>query len=280
MKAPQPAAAKAAMSALLALLVCVPVVTAALDTTGWKQARLTRVIKDVTVLAPPATSRKAVLNDSVPEGGAIRTGVSSRTEVTFASRSVARLGANTFVRLKTGTLGTRDLQLEDGAVLFDIAPGARATNIKTAGITAEIAGTTGMIERFGRAYVKILILQGEARVYLSRVGESVLIGPGKLLITKPEAKILPEAVDYEIGQLYKTSLLTNSDFAPLPSRNAILAQIRKQESDPNFIRTNLVIYGRGTLVNLVPTTETAAPSTRGSASVTPAPSPSKRGPKR
>jgi hypothetical protein len=83
---------------------------------------------------------------------------------------------------------------------------------------------------------------------------------------------LPEPVDFEIGQLYRTSLLIGRDFARLASQPQIAAEIQKQRADPSLIPTNLVIYGRGTMVNL------ADPSkVRGKAnaptSPTPAPSP-------
>ena len=114
-------------------------------------------------------------------------------------------------------------------------------------------GTTGIIERYGSAYVKILVLAGTARVYLGKVvGESVLVNPGQMLITRPGAATLPEAVHFDIAQLRKTSLLMGRDFAPLASSAAIENEIRKQRSDPDFTPTNLVIYGRGTLVTLVP----------------------------
>ena len=81
---------------------------------------------------------------------------------------------------------------------------------------------------------------------------------GQLLITSPKAEGLPEPVHFDIEHLYKTSLLTNNDFAPLGSRAAILQAIAKQKSDPQFVPTNLVIFGRGTLVNLIPPSKTPA----------------------
>lgn len=210
-------------------------------------ARVTRVIKDVKVVSPATTPHAARLNETIPDGGGVRTGRGSRAELAFRDRSVARLGANTVCDLETTS---QSLTLAEGAVLFQ-APAGGGPKIKIGGITASIGGTTGIVERFGRAYVKFLMLEGTARVYLAKVGESVLVQPGQLLITKPEVKTLPEAVHYDIGQLYKTSLLTNADFAPLASSAKITREIQKQQSDPDFIRTNLVIFGRGTLVNLV-----------------------------
>jgi hypothetical protein len=154
----------------------------------------------------------------------------------------------------------RHLELHHGAVLFQVPAGLYDAKITTGGINVAPAGTTGIIERFGSSYVKILVLEGTARVYVDTVGESVLVNPGQLLITKPGAKTLPEAVHFNIAQLVKTSLLTGRDFAPLASRARIAEEIRKQQNDPNFTPTNLVIYGRGTLVTLVPPTPGPAAS--------------------
>jgi len=214
---------------------------------------------------------KAELNQAIGDGTAIRTGVDSRAEIAFDGQSLVRSGANTLFLVRKGT---RDLDLEEGAILFSVPLGISGPTIKTGALTVEIAGTTGIIERHGGEYVKILLLQGEGRAYLRRIGESVLIQAGQLLITKPQAESLPEPVNYDIGQLYKTSLLTNLDFAPLQSKSLIDQEIEKQKSDPNFIPTNLVIFGRGTVVNLVEPT----PSSAGSADPTASPSPARLSP--
>ena len=212
-------------------------------------ARVTRAIKDVKLVAAQGAARLVAANERLSDGSVLRTGVDSRAEIAFGGSAIARLGGKTAVRLGRQA---RDLELQEGAVLFQMPRGFHDAKITTGGINVATAGTTGIIERFGSAYVKILVLEGTARVYLNKVGESVLVKPGQLLITKPGAKTLPEAVHFNIAQLVKTSLLTGRDFAPLASRGRIDEEIRKQQNDPNFTPTNLVIYGRGTLVTLVP----------------------------
>ncbi len=254
------------------LACCLAPCLATAQTAGTQpqQARITRIIKDVRLQPSTAQAVKAVVSQEVRDGTAISTGFDSRAEVVFG-QSLARLGAKTLFRFKNGT---RELNLKEGALLFSVPLGARKTIITTGAITVEIAGTTGIMERHNRAYVKIVLLQGEARAYLRQAGESVLIQAGQLLIMKPEAQRVPEPVNYEIAQLYKTSLLTNADFAPLQSKSLIDQEIEKQKSDPNFIPTNLVIFGRGTVVNLVEPT----PSSAGSADPTASPSPARLSP--
>jgi hypothetical protein len=222
------------------------------------EVRITRAIKDVKLASAHGPTRPVVASERVSDGAILRTGVDSRAEIRFAGQAVARLGGKTALRSRNQA---RDLELLDGAVLFQVPKDTWDAKITTAGINVATAGTTGIIERYGRAYVKVLVLEGTARVYLNEVGESVLVTPGQLLITKPGAKTLPEAVHFNIAQLLKTSLLTGRDFAQLASRARIDEEIRKQQNDPDFTPTNLVIYGRGTLVTLVPpqSSPTASP---------------------
>jgi hypothetical protein len=64
---------------------------------------------------------------------------------------------------------------------------------------------------------------------------------------------MPNPVDVDLERLLTTSLLI-IDFAPLDSMQLITDEVRKQQAKKaqgKLIDTNLVIYGRGTLVTLV-----------------------------
>lgn len=240
--------------ALVSLFLCVVLVSAARAVTPHESTRVARVIKDVQILTSGVATMRASSNAELGEGTSIRTGVNSRVELALADGTLLRLGAKTTF---TAPSATQLPALNDGAVLFAETNGNGA-KIKTGGITAVLRGTTGIIDRLGNKYVKLLVLSGTARVYLNKIGESVLVEPGQMLITKPDAQTLPEPVNFDIEQLYKTSVLTSSDFTPLPSAQAIAREITRQKSDPEYVRTNLVIFGRGTLVNLIPPTPTPA----------------------
>jgi len=247
----------------LSLFVGLAVVRGAVVSEG-PGGRLTRITKGVQ-LAPVrnAPLRTASLHDRIADGGSIRTGAEARAEVTFPDGAVARFGGKS-----VGGLGARAqvIELKEGAVLFQAPKGTTRMKVETGGITVEARGTTGIMERHENLYVKILVLEGTARVFTNKVGESILVTPGQMLITKPGTTTLPEAVHFDLGHLYKTSLLVNAGFAPLARKNEILRAIKEQESDPALIRTNLVIYGRGTLVNLVAPTPAASPSARAASS--------------
>lgn len=222
-------------------------------------ARVSRVLQDVKVDAGTGKSRPAKIGDVLPAGSVVRTGNEARAEITLPGGSVARLGGKSVLKIGGNA---RELDLQEGLALFQVSRRAPTLKLTTGSINVSARAGTGLIERNGKAYVKILLLEGESRVYTKRLGESIVMMPGQLLITNPATAGLPEPVHFAIEQLYKTSLLLNSGFAPLASRAAILQAIEKQKNDPRFVPTNLMIYGRGTLVNLLP--PSPSPSPRGS----------------
>ncbi|HEX8280895.1 MAG TPA: FecR domain-containing protein [Chthoniobacterales bacterium] len=240
------------------------------------EARLTRVIKDVQLVR--GSARAAAPNDRVGDGS-VRAGADSRAELVLPGNTLLRMGANSVVTLSEGA---KRAELGEGALLFQAPKPNAGVKLRTGALTIEIGGATGMVERYAN-YVKVLLLQGTARVFLqSKLGESVLVDAGQILITRPDAKTLPEPVDFEIAQLYRTSVLTNRDFRPLPSDPLIQAEIEKQKKNPALIPTNLVIRGRGTLVTLADpaTVETRAQQRGGSPSPSPTPSRSPARPRR
>ena len=216
------------------------------------EVRITQVVKDVKLSPPQTAPRSATLGSAVGGGTAIRTGAKSRSELTLADQTIARLGANTIVRLADGG---RTLNLDEGAILFQIPKGRRHLQIGTGTIMAASTGATGLIERHSHFYVKVLLLEGEARVSVpNHVGESILMRAGQILITKPDVTSLPDPAHFDIARVMKTCRLV-SEFRPLASKDLIEREEQKQTyltSKGTYIPSNLVIFGRGTLVTLVP----------------------------
>ena len=233
------------------------------------EATITRIVNDVQLRPAQRAPRAASVNDKVPDGSSVQTGMNSRTELTFADQALARLSANTIFTFKEGT---RNLDLASGATLLHVPKGAGAAKVSTAAVTAAITGTTVIVEYYPHAYIKFISLEGTARLYLkSRWGESVLVRPGQMLITNPDAKRLPDPVDVDLDRLLKTSLLIN-DFAPLPRQDLIAKESEKQQrakSKKSLIDTNLVIFGKGTLVSLTNPAQMTAVSHPIAASETP-----------
>src|SRR4029077_10460546 len=237
--------------------------------TELNQATITRLINNVQLRPGQEAPRAAVLSDNVPDGTTVATGMDSRTELTFTDQTSARLSANTIFSFNKGT---RNLDLAEGGMLLRVPKGVGSAKITTGAVTAAINGTTVIVECHPHTYLKFISLEGTARLYLKRRwGESVLVRPGQILITNPDAKSLPDPVDVDLARLLKTSLLV-IDFPPLGSQNLIAKESEKQQSAKSkrsLIDTNLVIFGKGTVVSLTNPAQMTAASHPIAASVTP-----------
>ena len=242
------------------LLICFFLTGTCLNAAQLQEAHVTEVVKDVKLGSPQAAPRRVAVGESLCDGDAINTGVTGRSELTFADQTIARLGAKTSISISDAT---RTMGLGEGAVLFQIPKGADRLKIKTGAIAVASTGATGIIERHGQFYVKVLVLEGTVRCYLTnRLGESLLLQPGQILITKPEVTALPEPADFNIAREMKTCLLVR-DFQPVASQRRIEAEEQKQLkliAKGTYIPSNLVILGRGTQVTLVNEAPSTTPS--------------------
>ena len=247
----RPSSAPGAESWGRRLLICLLLTGTGLNAEQLRETRVTQVMKDVKLGPLQMAPGRAAVGENIRDGDSISTGTTGRSELIFTDQTIARLGAKTAVSFSDET---RTMNLAEGAVLFQIPKGAREARIKTAAIATASTGATGIIERHGQFYVKVLVLEGTVRCYLThRVGESLLVQPGQILIAKPDVTALPEPADFDIAREMKTCLLVR-DFSPLPSQRLIESEEQKQLkliAKGAYIPSNLVIFGRGTQVNLV-----------------------------
>ena len=95
------------------------------------------MVRDVRVLPSNAAPRPASVNENVRGDTAVRTGVESRSELTFTDQTLTRLGAQTIFSFKQGT---RTFNLGSGAILLSVPKNAGGVQIKTAAVTASISG--------------------------------------------------------------------------------------------------------------------------------------------
>src|SRR3984893_2896199 len=252
-----------------------------------REAQVTQVVKEVQLLPGQATARPAAVNERIRDNTAVRTGSDSRAELTFTDQTLARLGANTLFSFNEGA---RNLDLGGGAMLLSVPKGAPSATVRTAAVTAAISGGTALLEYHKHTYCKFISLEGTMRLYLkSRLGESILLYPGQMLIFPPGARELPDPVDVDLDLLMKTCLFI-TEFRPLDNRPLITEATyhqQDQKADGLLMDTNLVIVGRGTLVSLVdsafleqrdqarrvpPTPPTATPTPTPGSKPTPTPS--------
>ena len=92
---------------------------------------------------------------------AVRTGVDSRSELTFSDLTIARLGANTIFSVNEGT---RTIDLGSGAILVRVPKDSGGAKVSTASVTASITGTTMMAEYHKDSIYKFIMLEGTAQI--------------------------------------------------------------------------------------------------------------------
>jgi hypothetical protein len=245
--------AKATFLLMIGCLVLSPPVFAGKLT----EARVTKIIRDVKVVDPAAGSRPANLDDVIRDQIGLATGIKSRSELLFEDNTLTRLGPETYFTFKAGT---RDLSLEKGTMLLQVPKGLGGTKIHTAAVTASITGTTIMMEYVPKQHIKVLVLEGSLRLSNGRLGDSLLLQPGKMMIMRPDAKRIPDPVTVDLKKIVRTSTLVNmrqgkksAKTEPLPSMGLIEKEVGQQQKDQRGHRltpTNLVILGNGTNVAL------------------------------
>lgn len=183
--------------------------------------------------------------------GLVRTAPDSRAEITFADKSVVRVGDNTVMSVDAKA---RTFDLQSGAILTQIPSRVGGTFVKVRHVIATATGTTLAVECLPNAYIKFISLDGTSRLCLKTgawARECVLLRTGQMIITSPDPKQLPEAVDVDLNPLLATCQFITA-FRPLPGHDRLLtaaAAQRDRKSKGSFAETNLVIHGRGTLVS-------------------------------
>ena len=191
-------------------------------------ARVTQVVNDVKVLLEKEAPRPVALSDVIRHGTAVSTGTQSRGELTFDDLTITRLGTNTTFSFKEGT---RQMNLVNGAILFQVPKGSGGATIRTVGVTAAITGTTGIGEfhpattSHPQPFSKWLCLEGTFRLYLPN-GQSLELGPGKMVTT--DGKSFSTVLTFDIAGLVSTSLFFTGFDRPLPSLDLIVLEEQKQ----------------------------------------------------
>jgi hypothetical protein len=192
-----------------------------------KSARVTHIINDVKLLPQQAAARAAIVNDNIGADTAVRTGVDSRTELTFSDLTITRLGANTIFSFNKGS---RELSLGNGAVLVQVPRNGADVRISTAAVTAAVSGGTGLFEKNKGLPTKFLMLEGIGHFYPNGHPEdAVVIHGGEMVMMTPDGKITRPA-KFNAAKLYKTSKLITS-FPTLPNADLILAVIAEQQAE-------------------------------------------------
>src|SRR2546423_8006653 len=197
------------------------------DAAELRAAHVTQIINDVKLLPGQAAARAAVVNESVSVGTAVRTGVDSRTELTFSDLTITRLGANTVFSFNGEA---RQIDLGSGAVLVQVPRNGAEAKIRTAAVTAAITGGTAFFETHKNMPTKLLMMEGIGRFYRNgHPEEAEIVHGGEMAMMTPDGRIT-RPTKFNAALVYKTSKLITS-FPPLPNADLILAVIAEQQAE-------------------------------------------------
>src|SRR6266436_2039459 len=201
--------------------------SAVADAAELRAARVTQIINDVKLLPGQAAARAAVVNDSVGAGTAVRTGVDSRSELTFSDLTITRLGANTVFSFNGEA---RQVDLGSGAILVQVPRNGAEVKIRTAAVTAAITGGTALFESNKGLPTKLLMLEGVGRFYpTGHLEQAAIVHGGEMVMMTVDGKIT-RPTKFNAALVYKTSKLITS-FPKLANADLILAVIDQQQAE-------------------------------------------------
>ena len=186
-----------------------------------EEAQVTQVVQDVKVVPAGAAARPAAVNETVRQGNAVQTGVQSRSELTFKDQTITRLGEKTIFNV--GKQG-RTIDMGSGQFLLYVPKKAGGAQIKMGPVTAAITGTTVLGNVFPSGIIEFTVLEGSACISVDRVGQTLLIMPGQMIVYDPIAMRLEDPVEVDLQQELSSPLIR--DFRQLPSAPLIQEQIQ------------------------------------------------------
>src|SRR5689334_21878628 len=176
---------------------------------GWagplQEAKVTKVINQVSLIDPAAGTRPAAIEDVVKGDIGLQTGLKSRSELLFADNTLTRIGPETYFSFRSGT---REMSLKQGTMLLQVPKGLGGAVIHTAAITASITGTTIMLEYFPGKDLKVAVLEGSLKLTAQGfLGDSITLHPGQMIIMPANAKRIPDPVTISLKNMVITSSL-------------------------------------------------------------------------
>ncbi len=188
-----------------------------------QEAKVTQVVQDVKVLPAGAAARPAAVNETVRQGNAVQTGVQSRSELTFKDQTITRLGEKTIFNV--GGEG-RTIELGSGQFLLYVPKKAGGAKVKMGAVTAAITGTTVLGNVTPSGVIEFTVLEGSACIHLDRVGQTLQVMAGQMVVYDPIAMRLEDPVEVDLQQELSSPLIR--EFRQLPSAPLIEEEIQSQ----------------------------------------------------
>jgi len=192
------------------------------------ESTFTEVIKTVEVVAAADKSASPAKADELFKApDLVRTGADSRAELTAPDQTVTRVGANTVFSFEPAG---RNLNLEQGSVLFHPPKGMGGGTIKSGGVAAAVLGTTLIVSATTDGGFKVILLEGKGSVTLAN-GKSVTLKAGQLVFVRPGGKAFSPVLDINLAKLVAGSELVNGFSHELTSLPLIQQAMAAQNSE-------------------------------------------------
>ena len=189
------------------------------------EAQVTQVVQDVKVVLSGAASRPVTVNETIRQGNAVQTGVQSRSELTFKDKTITRLGEKSIFNV--GGDG-RTIDMGSGQFLLYVPKRAGGAKVKMGPVTAAITGTTVLGQVYPSGIVEFTVLEGSACLSLDRVGQTLQVNAGQMIVYDPIAMRLENPVEVNLQEELNSPLVTG--FRPLPSSGLINETIESQRA--------------------------------------------------
>jgi hypothetical protein len=155
----------------------------------------------------------------------IKTGADSRAELIAEDQTVTRVGANTIFSVEANS---RDVNIAKGSVLFHSPAGKGGGNIKSAGATASVLGTTLIVGANQSGGFKVMLLEGKGQVTGAGGGASKL-NAGQMSFAMP-GKAPSQPLNFALKGQVSGSKLVGGFSKPLASIAKIEAAVAVQQS--------------------------------------------------
>lgn len=213
-----------AKEAIVTATIFLLAVERAIPAAASDEARVTKIVHDVKLLPTGAKAKPASLNDEVNADTGVRTGDSSRSELTFVDLTIERLGSNTLFHFNRAG---RSVELDSGSMLLRVPKDSGGAQMQTRAVTVGITGTTLILETTSGGRNKLIVLEGAARLSLRKYPrETVNVRGGQMEDVPAGATKLPPPVNIDLNDVMKHHPLI-TDFPPLPSQDQIYATMNQ-----------------------------------------------------
>ena len=188
--------------------------------------KFTDVVKEVKILnVATKAETTAKVGDVLVPPNVIKTGADSRAELVAEDQTVTRVGANTIFSVEANS---RDVNIAKGSVLFHSPAGKGGGNIKSAGATASVLGTTLIVGANQAGGFKVMLLEGKGQVS-GAGGGATRLNAGQMSFAMP-GQAPSQPLNFELKGQVSGSKLVGGFSKPLASIAKIEAAVNVQQT--------------------------------------------------